>query len=253
MAREGITPVPPEAYDREYYLTYMEGAATFAQFSGGELPRRLAYPLDLIRQGAGQHILDLGCGRGEAGWQCAARGSDAVGVDYSPDAMVIGRELPAPPAGSVRFVQASADRLPFTDGSFDSVVMLDIVEHLYPAQLLHAFQEARRLLKPGGRLVVHTMPNADYYRYGYPVFRALMRLLGKHLPRDPRLRWYRGETHVNIQNPAGLRRMLERAGFTRVDVWLEPVTDGGVRRLISGLWPVRPVLCNDIFAIAEMV
>jgi len=40
--------------------------------------------------------------------------------------------------------------LPFEPGTFDRVLMLDVVEHLYPAELAEALREARRVLKPGG-------------------------------------------------------------------------------------------------------
>ncbi|MCS7002411.1 MAG: glycosyltransferase, partial [Dehalococcoidia bacterium] len=242
-------PVPPTAYDREYYLASMHGAEQFAAAPGESLAPRLHYALDLAQLAPGRRVLDLGCGRGEVAWQCRQRGAIAHALDFSTDAVQIARGLD--PHGAVAVEQASAEHLPYADQTFDTVLMLDIIEHLYPDQLLAALREARRVLKPGGRLVAHTMPNADYYRYGYPVYRWLLGLVGRRLPKDPRRRWYRGETHVNIQSPRSLRAALIAAGFATPRVWLQPVSDGPLKRAIAGTWPLKPVLCNDILAVAE--
>jgi glycosyltransferase involved in cell wall biosynthesis/ubiquinone/menaquinone biosynthesis C-methylase UbiE len=241
--------IPPSAYDRDYYLVHMDGATEFARTGGHRLAPRLAYALQLIKLGAGQRVLDLGCGRGEVAWQVAQSGAEAHGADFSLDALAIARGLDR--TGSIRLEAAAATALPFQDETFDSVFMLDLVEHLYPDQLLETFREVLRILKPRGRLVVHTMPNADYYRFGYPVYRALARVVGRSLPRDPRRRWYRGETHVNIQTPRSLRRALTEAGFPVVDVWLQPLTGSHLANLAGALPVLRAVLCNDILAIAE--
>lgn len=241
--------IPPSAYNRDYYLVHMDGAAEFAQTGGASLTPRLEYALELIAHGPGQRVLDLGCGRGEVAWQVAQRGAEAHGADFSLDALAIAHALDR--GGAVRLEAASATALPFRDETFDSVLMLDLVEHLYPDQLLASLREVLRVLKPRGRLVVHTMPNADYYRIGYPLYRALARLAGRSLPRDPRRRWYRGETHVNIQSPRSLRRALSEAGFPVVDVWLQPLTGSKLANRAGALPLLRAVLCNDIVAIAE--
>ncbi|GIW06776.1 MAG: hypothetical protein KatS3mg060_1581 [Dehalococcoidia bacterium] len=243
------TGIPPSAYDRDYYLVHMEGAGEFARAGAGGLTPRLDYALQLVKRGPGQRILDLGCGRGEVAWQIAQSGAEAHGADFSPAALAIARSLDR--VGAVRLEAASATELPFYDETFDAVLMLDIVEHLYPEQLLATFREVLRVLKPRGRLVVHTMPNADYYRWGYPVYRWLARLAGRSLPRDPRRRWYRGETHVNIQSPRSLRRALREAGFPVIDVWLHPLTGGRLATILSTPPLLRNVLCNDILAVAE--
>ncbi|MCS6800718.1 MAG: class I SAM-dependent methyltransferase [Chloroflexota bacterium] len=241
--------IPPRAYDRAYYLVHMEGAADFVRSGGAVLSPRLVYALELVEHGPGQRILDLGCGRGEVAWHLARSGADVHAVDFSLDALAIVRQLDR--NGDVRLEAASATALPFRDETIDSVLMLDLVEHLYPDQLRASFREVLRVLRPGGRLVIHTMPNADYYRFGYPLYRALARLAGRTLPRDPRRRWYRGETHVNIQTPRRLRRALAEAGFPVVDVWLHPLTGGRLAKALGTLPGLKAVLCNDILAIAE--
>lgn len=96
--------------------------------------------------------LDLGCGQGElidalVRWA----GRDAVGVDAEPG-KVIRRRSGA--AGRVVHL-GSRSPLPFADGTFSSVSMLDVLEHVWDEQAVLA--EAHRVLQPGGTLLV-TVP-----------------------------------------------------------------------------------------------
>ncbi len=245
--------VSAEMYDQAYFLEHMEGADEFLRSQGEVVTPRMAYALSLAEIVPGARTLDLGCGRGEMAWHCARRGAVAHGADYAAAALQIAAGLQARARGAghrYQLEQASADQLPYAAGAFRVVFMLDIVEHLQPPELLATLREVHRVLEIGGRLIVHTMPNADYYRWGYPMYRLAMRALGRRLPRNPRARWYRGETHVNIQSPASLRGALRAAGFAAPRVWLTPVSAGPRARWVIGLPGLRRVLCNDILAVA---
>jgi predicted SAM-dependent methyltransferase len=154
--------------------------------------------------------------------------------------------------------QASAYCLPFASDSFDTVLMLDVVEHLLPEELLATLAEVQRVLCPGGRVIVHTMPNTWYYKIGYPIFRIVQRLRGKHLPADPRERWDYSEVHVNEQNLILLDRELRESGF-KAKVWLYSTQSYAeepnkyvrlVMRALVTIYPFRWIFCNDIFGIA---
>jgi ubiquinone/menaquinone biosynthesis C-methylase UbiE len=250
------TSISHESYDRSYFLDYMDGADVFARTGGRDLAPRLAIALELTSVKPGQRILDVGCGRGEVAGQCSRRGACVHGLDFSRAALEIASHLRIAAAEAKECLyleRASVLNLPFASQEFDRVFMLDIVEHLYPDELLAAFREVRRVMRPNGRLVIHTMPNADYYRWGYPIYRWLIRLMGKRLPRDPRERWYRGETHVNVQSPRALRRTLQKAGFISPRVWLQPISNHSQFSWLIGLPIVNRILCNDILALVEKV
>ncbi|MBM3145681.1 MAG: methyltransferase domain-containing protein [Chloroflexi bacterium] len=246
--------LPSSAYTQDYLLTECDGHSEFLASLGEFLPQRLARALEIADIQAGQRALDIGCGRGELVLHCAKLGAQAWGADNSPEALKIVRQLS--PIGQMAFQQAEAGDLPFATRCFDIVFMLDLVEHLTPAQLERSLREARRVLKPGGKLVLHTMPNLWYYRYGYPLYRLTQNLRGQRLPKDPRSRWRFAHLHVNEQTPLELRKALLGANF-QAKIWLEstqkysyesnPILRAVMQTLVR-IPPFEWIFCNDIFA-----
>jgi SAM-dependent methyltransferase len=134
--------------------------------------RRLVTGL-LRRAGVSGRILDLGCGTGGVLQHLGAFGS-AVGLDPAPEAAVYCRRRSLP------MVVGSGLHLPFADASFDAVLALDVIEHV--ADDIALLQEARRVLRPGGVLVVtvpalpwlwsaHDDVNRHYRRYTWATLR----------------------------------------------------------------------------------
>ena len=217
-------PVCPERYDEAYFLGACEGYAEFIASEGEHLSRRLRQAFEVAEVAPGMQVLDIGCGRGEILRHCMGLGAQAFGIDYAPVAARMARKLAASgqetPAG---VYLADAKALPFPDGFFDRVLMFDLVEHLHPWELDWALAAARRVLRPEGRLVIHTAPNVWYDRFAYPVVRMVRMLLGqgKHYPRDPRtIIPANVHVHVNEQSALSLWRVLRQAGF-HTHVWLD--------------------------------
>src|SRR5689334_9695378 len=94
-------------------------------------------------------ILDAGCGSGSVLGHLRAFG-EVTGADVSPLAVAAAR---ARRTGEV--VQASIERLPFPDGSFDLVTCLDVLEHT-PDDVA-VLRELRRITRPGGHVLL-TVP-----------------------------------------------------------------------------------------------
>ncbi len=109
----------------------------------------------LPRQGV---LLDLGCGNGAQTVHLAAGFSRVIGVDIVPDFLRLFSETLAPVAGGVEVLGMVSDgsRLPLRSASVDCVVSFEVLEHV--ADERETLQEIRRVLKPGGRLVV-SVPN----------------------------------------------------------------------------------------------
>jgi len=113
----------------------------------------------------GARVLDDGCGTGYGTALLAERlRGTTVGVDVSEDAIGFARGSFASP--DVRFEVADAARLPFEDAVFELVVSVEVVEHLERQEAY--LDEARRVLVPGGTLVL-TTPNGTWMREaGHP-------------------------------------------------------------------------------------
>jgi|SRR6478609_2397956 len=109
-----------------------------------------------LRLRPGERVLDIGSGPGMLASEMAAvvapRGS-VHGVDISPSMLALARGRPPPPgAPSPEYAQADALAMPFADASFDAVASTQVYE--YVDDMPAALAEARRVLRPGGRLLV---------------------------------------------------------------------------------------------------
>jgi SAM-dependent methyltransferase len=195
--------------------------ARFLAGGGHELRPRLARALALADLEPGQTVVDLGCGRGEAAAHAAQTGAAVIALDYSLDALKLSRATHAVvAAGAPRTIvlaAADATALPLADGCADRVLVLDVVEHLWPWQLAATLAEVGRILRPGGFVVIHTLPNRWALRLAYPVLRAVSPAAA--LPASPRSDYERA-VHVNEQSPWSLKRALTAAGFAS-RVWVE--------------------------------
>ena len=165
--------VEPDVYTDDYYLTNCHGYEDFVTSGGRKVGPRFIKALSLAGALQGKRVLDVGCGRGELVIQSAMRGADAWGIDYAQAAVDIAdRALTsvadAALAALMHVRQADVKALPFEDGFFDVVFMMDVVEHLYPHELAAAFDELSRTMKPGGMLIMHTSPNKIFEAVVYP-------------------------------------------------------------------------------------
>ena len=104
--------------------------------------------------GRGMRVLDVGCGNGMRGVKAALAGATVVGVDHEVRNLRAGLVLAAESgASSMTLVFGNLEReLPLSDGQFDVVLLLDVVEHLH--RRVELLRQIRRVLRPGGRLLV---------------------------------------------------------------------------------------------------
>ena len=239
--------VPAEVYTEEYYTGCCGGHEEWVRSGGAHAAGVYAHCLALAGVSAGDVVLDIGTGRGELLAIAVERGAArAIGVEYAEAALPLARQTLERHAIDDRadVILCDARQLPLTDASVDVVAMLDVVEHLAPDELAQALREGRRVLRPGGRIVVHTMPNREIYTVSYRVLRGLWPG-GRRWPADPRNDMER-LMHVNEQSQRSLRAELEEAGFRNVDValgqWIYtdfvPVTSA--RRVYEWLARFRP-------------
>ena len=97
-------------------------------------------------------VLDAGCGDGFFSNQLTFFGEvkDITGIDISEKAI----EMALEKYPENKFRQASLDKIPFENASFDSIVMVEVIEHLIDID--GTLEDLSRVLKPGGLLLITT-------------------------------------------------------------------------------------------------
>lgn len=112
----------------------------------------------MCAQVGGPGVLDVGCSQGIASILLAREGHRVIGIDREHEAIRAARERLDQEEAQVRerveFRVAEGRAVGFANGSFDAVLLGEVLEHqLDPGKLL---EEATRVLRPGGRIVVTT-------------------------------------------------------------------------------------------------
>lgn len=154
-------------------------------------------------------VVDVGCAMGSiVGELKRTTAWRMIGIDMTVSAL---RQAPEGVARSC----ASADRLPLRTGGVDAALFLDVIEHLESP--VTALGELRRIVRPGGMLVV-TTPNA-----GSP----LRPLLG------PRWHGLEDETHLYFFTAFSLTHLLSKAGWQACRTVTHSGASGPVGKLIT--------------------
>ena len=116
----------------------------------------------------GEKILDVGCGDGIFTNDLIKRGYDITGLDISDGALKIAKERAQKmelETAKVKYIKASAGKMPFKDNSFDKIFSISTFEHIKDDDA--AFKECVRVLKPGGIFILSVptpkiMPSIKY-------------------------------------------------------------------------------------------
>jgi SAM-dependent methyltransferase len=133
----------------------------------GGLQKTTRHWYALQAAGEGRRVLDVGFGSGLVLQELKGRFKERYGTEMSfpPFASELLKQ-------GIKLKRAGSGKLPFRDGYFDLVVSLDVVEHVFDP--LSFMKDLRRVLGPGGRVIV-TTPNVRYFRQ---IFRILVQGLG---------------------------------------------------------------------------
>jgi SAM-dependent methyltransferase len=101
---------------------------------------------------AGQRVLDVACGSGNAALAAARCGCEVTGIDYVPELLERGRARAAAEGLPVEFAEGDAEDLRFPDGAFDAV--LSVVGVMFTPDQERAAAELARVCRPGGTIAV---------------------------------------------------------------------------------------------------
>ncbi len=166
--------VNPKVYTKKYYLSDCTGYEEFKKTHGEELEPRFKEIIKHFEIKPKSIVLDIGCGRGEMVLYAVKNGATGYGVDYSIEAIKLANLLKSKQSANIKkrmsFKIMDVKNLSFPDSFFDTAIMTDVFEHLYPEELEVVFKELKRVLKRNGVLVIHTAPNKLFNDIGYRYF-----------------------------------------------------------------------------------
>ena len=142
-------------------------------------------------------LLDIGCGDGEFSYRIRKLGWAVEGLDFDAEAARLAEQR-----HGLKVNVCSVEEMAYPDDSFDAVTMNHVIEHL--ADPLAVLRNVRRILKPGGRLIVVT-PNAGSWG---------LRLFGRNWQAlDP-------PRHIHILSLHALETAVRAAGFEKMQAVL---------------------------------
>ncbi len=142
----------------------------------------------------GDAVLEVGFGIGLTFWNLSRLYRRIHGLDLEVNVAEVAR-LHAEQGIAANLTNGNVLNMPYDDGSFDTVLLISILEHLKPQEQDQAFRELRRVLKPGGQVV-----------YGVPIERPLMVFMFRVLGWDIRKLHFSTEIQVRA---AAARHLCE--------------------------------------------
>jgi SAM-dependent methyltransferase len=128
---------------------------------------------------AGERVLDVACGNGNAALAAARRWASVVGVDFVPELLRRASERVLAERADVELHVGDAEALPFDDGAFD--VVLSTYGVMFAPDHERAAAELARVCAPGGRIGL-----ANWTPGGF--IGLLLRTVAKHVPPAPGVR-----------------------------------------------------------------
>jgi demethylphylloquinol methyltransferase len=230
----------PSAKDL-YPGTFSRHAAAYKQRLDEVMARResrgRAAVIAWVDPSPGKRILDLACGPGTLTYVLAggvSPGGEVVGVDLAPGMIELARR-DAPPGLAVRFELMDIDDLRFPDAHFDGAVCGHGLQ--FVPNLLRALTEARRVIKPAGRLAASVPVDPSQPSEAQAI---LERAVGARLPPAPRAR-DQFHTRRTVEDEDAFATVARQAGFreARVVRYEESTTWTSPRHFIemaSGWW-----------------
>lgn len=160
------------------------------------------------RIGPGDDVLDVACGTGNATLPAARTGARVTGLDITPELL----EIAAREANglNVRWVEGDVEALPFPDASFDAV--LSVFGCMFAPRHEAAARELRRVLRPGGRLVVSSWTPEGTVGHFFATVGGYVEGNG-----DPPILWGTEEHVRSLLGDASFTRGVVRFEFASVE------------------------------------
>ncbi len=207
-------------------------ARDWSEIQEGQCRAAYIAALDHVGVTQGTTYLDAGCGSGMAAQIAAARGALVSGIDAAPNLLAVARQRV--PTGT--FQQGELESLPFSDHIFDCVTGFNAFQ--YAGNPVTALREAKRVAKPGAKVVVMTWGKPEGMQAASLV-NALRHLMPPPPPGAP--------GPFALSEEAILRGLASSADLQPLEIldvdcpWLYSSLDGALKGLKSAGVAVRAI------------
>ncbi len=167
--------------------------------------------------GAGEIVLDLGSGTGELAL-AINKARRIIGIDFSWE-MLKNAQLKNQ-TQRIDFIAADAQEIPFSAGSFNSVVSSFVFRHL-KKNIKVALKEIYRVIKPEGKIIILEFSRPEFVflkKIYYLYLEKVVPLIGRILFGKEKVKYfhYFKETIIDFFSPGELKAILSEAGFREV-------------------------------------
>ncbi|MFM6968277.1 MAG: bifunctional demethylmenaquinone methyltransferase/2-methoxy-6-polyprenyl-1,4-benzoquinol methylase UbiE [Microbacteriaceae bacterium] len=172
---------------------------------------------------AGDRVLDIAAGTGTSSAAIARAGARVTALDFSPGMVAVGRQRHP----DIEFIEGDAQQLPFDDASFDAVTISFGLRNVNDPH--RALAEMRRVLVPGGRVVIceFTTPPNSLVRGAYSLYlNKVMPSIAALASSNPEAYTYLMKSIAEWPTQGVLGGWMRDAGF--VDVGYRNLTAGVV-------------------------
>lgn len=220
-------------YQKRLYEKYISAGAVGTNLTSiADLRPRLPYLQRIVRKffpaDRGARVLDLGCGHGELLYAARQLGYvHLFGIDVSAEQVQAAHRLGITEAKECDLFTALGGQ---AAGSIDVVVTFDVIEHLSKPDLLSLIDEVRRVLKPSGSWLIHTV-NAESPFFG-------------------RVR-YGDFSHETAFTRRSLTNLLKASNFGDVQCFEDPIVPHGISSFVRlFLWRIIR-LCLRLYMVVE--
>jgi len=183
------------------WASFYDGFANLVTL--GHIRRLRTLTIDQALLKPGEKVLDVGCGTGGVtipAKQRVGKTGEAAGIDPSPEMIAVARKKASRAKLEIDFRVGVIESLPYPDATFDAVTPSLMMHHLPEHLQVKGLAEIKRVLKPGGRLLI-----ADMTRASNSMHAGVFALLTKPHGHD---------TEFGIED---LPKLLEAAGFEGIN------------------------------------
>ena len=188
-------------YTEEHLRNYIQ------HYSSGKRKIKIKIVSWLIGDIQGKSVLDIGVGSGFFSRLCIQNKAKTISLDFA-DAIIQYHRKTNP---DFKLVQSDAQHLPFKNESFDIVLALDVIEHLYSA--LDFLNEVNRVLRKDGRLILMTPNTSNVFEKTLKAFLKIPLFMGNKISAQKAEQSHAESTHVKEFSVRELTSLIKESKF----------------------------------------